>query len=48
MSETIPLHRFRARLAEALRQVEHGKTVIVTRSAGPSRSFAPPRSVGGL
>ena len=41
MSETIPLHRFRAHLAEALRKVEHGKTIVVTKFGRPVAELRP-------
>jgi antitoxin (DNA-binding transcriptional repressor) of toxin-antitoxin stability system len=35
VSATLPLHRFRAKIADALRRVQRGETIIVTKNGKP-------------
>ena len=35
MSATVPLHRFRAKIADAMRRVQRGETIIVTKNGRP-------------
>jgi antitoxin (DNA-binding transcriptional repressor) of toxin-antitoxin stability system len=35
VSATLPLHRFRARISDAMRRVQRGETIIVTKNGKP-------------
>jgi antitoxin (DNA-binding transcriptional repressor) of toxin-antitoxin stability system len=35
VSVTLPLHRFRARISDAMRRVQRGETIIVTKNGRP-------------
>jgi len=58
MSAAIPLHRFRARISDAMRRVQRGETIIVTKNgkpvaevraaAGAGRDLAAALRSGGL